>query len=316
MARDPFPIMIGIRSAPPSFRWANAPARVTERPTEHGEAPTVPDERADQPGAAGPGEPDARPSHEVALLRRLASGRGSLPVLPRVATVAMKLASDPDAPFDELDGLLRGDPPLAARLISVANSVAYRRGPSITNTRAAIGRLGLVRTRDLLFQTVYAASSMGVQRHQREVQASVARSVRCAAVAELLVTRLAIPAEGAYLTGLLHDIGETRVYRLLESVDLPSRDDAAPLVARYHERAGRELAIAWQLPDGIAAACGAHHDVTLPGPHERLAHATDVVVDHLGSHDVTDMAAALGVGVDEAEDIQRAAIEAVRVAGR
>jgi len=223
----------------------------------------------------------------------------------------MRLASDPDAAFDELDALLRSDPPLAARLMSVANSVGFRRGAAVTNTRAAIGRLGLVRTRDLLFQAVHASSSVGLKRHQAEVQASVRRSVRCAAVAEVAGRHLQLSVDGAYLVGLLHDIGETRIYRLLESIDVPSPEVAADLVARYHEHAGRELATAWQLPDAIIAACGRHHEATADTLSARLAHATDLVVDAFEAGDAVELARCLGATPEAADALLRDAADAI-----
>jgi hypothetical protein len=63
-----------------------------------------------------------------------------------------------------------------------------------------------------------------------------------------------------YLCGLLHDIGEARIYRILanykDTIETPVLED---LVKRHHRRAGAELAIAWGLPEPIIETC-AHHD--------------------------------------------------------
>lgn len=313
MARSQIQLGTAPASSGSSFRWAKesspssspgdllaAPLR--QRDTWLGRAP------------AEEGKSDLA-AHELELQRRIATGRGSLPVLPRAASVAMRLASDPDAPFDELDGLLRRDPPLAARLLSVANTASFRRGAAITTTRSAIGRLGLTRTRDLLFQAVYASSSAGLSRYQGEVAMSVQRSVRCATIAELVSRHLSLRIEGAYLIGLLHDIGESRIYRLLESVEVPSDDEATRLVARYHELAGRELAVAWQLPETIASACGAHHDGAAAEVGVRLAFATDVVVCALGAPDTAELEHALGLAPADARELQQAAADEIRQAG-
>jgi hypothetical protein len=75
---------------------------------------------------------------EERLLQQLKSGRTALPVLPHVATLALRLASDQDASIVELAHLVDGDPPIAARFLSVANSVAYYRGWAAASTQAAI----------------------------------------------------------------------------------------------------------------------------------------------------------------------------------
>jgi hypothetical protein len=85
--------------------------------------------------------------------------------------------------------------------------VAYYRGWAASNTQAAIMRLGLAATRDLLFQVVYAAQGPA---HQAEAQAaprSVVAGIACRNVCRELSTHY----EYDYMCGLLHDIGEARV---------------------------------------------------------------------------------------------------------
>jgi hypothetical protein len=65
----------------------------------------------------------AMPELERELVRRLKTGRAALPVLPAVAQSAIRLANDPDARITELALPVDTDPPIAARFMSVANSV-------------------------------------------------------------------------------------------------------------------------------------------------------------------------------------------------
>jgi len=72
----------------------------------------------------------ARPTPEMTetereLVKRLRTGRAALPVLPQVAEAALRLANDPDARIHDLAELVDTDPPIAARFMSLANSVAY-----------------------------------------------------------------------------------------------------------------------------------------------------------------------------------------------
>jgi putative nucleotidyltransferase with HDIG domain len=241
------------------------------------------------PVAAHGEEREPQSELERELLRRLKSGRAALPVLPQVAALALRLASDPDARLHQLAELVDTDPPIAARFLSVANSALYFRGSTTATTQAAIVRLGLASTRDLLFQVVYGASSNGLKRHQSAVQQSFQRSVRCAIAARLAAQELGQTSSYDYMLGLLHDIGEARVYRILADIAGPQpASEVQKLVHRYHSAAGAEVAMAWRLPTEIVDACAAHHDpAAATAPHVRLAMLSDALVDGLPSGDTT-----------------------------
>jgi len=219
---------------------------------------------------------------EGELLKRLENGRSGLPVLPQVATLALRLASDRNANVAELARLIETDPPIAARFLSISNSAIYWRGFTIGSTQAAIVRLGLARTRDLLFQVVYSNTATGLKRFQSEVRASFERSVRCAVATRIASRALSCQSDLDYMCGLLHDIGEARVLRILD--ELPAagnqREEVARLVEQYHCRAGAEIAMAWHLPPEIVDACAAHHDASaLDSVTVRLVMIADRLVD-------------------------------------
>jgi HD-like signal output (HDOD) protein len=198
---------------------------------------------------------------EARLVRELDGGRAALPILPHVAAQAIRFANDPNSDLRKLAELVEADPPIAARLLAVANSVIYTRAVRVSSTRLAIIRLGLEGTRDLLFQVVYASSTHGLPRYQDLVAKSFRRSVMCGIAARIVSDKMRYRFEYDYLCGLLHDIGEARIYRILanykEAIDTPILED---LVQRYHRRAGSELAIAWGLPEPIIETCAHHHD--------------------------------------------------------
>jgi putative nucleotidyltransferase with HDIG domain len=158
--------------------------------------------------------------------------------------------------------LVDRDPPLAARLVATASSVIYSRGVRVTSTQAALVRIGLATARDLLLQAAYERSTTDLTVYQAEVARSFEHSVKTAIAARLVARELRVPHEDAYLFGLLHDIGEARVYRILAK--LPgaphSRALVQDLVMRHHAQAGADVAKAWNLPAAIADVCTHHHD--------------------------------------------------------
>jgi putative nucleotidyltransferase with HDIG domain len=230
--------------------------------------------------AAISSEDPSLPELERELVRRLKTGRAALPVLPAVARSAIRLANDPDARITDLASLVDTDPPIAARFMSVANSVIYFRGWVTSSTQSAIVRLGLASTRDLLFQVVYASTSGGLTKYQSAVQASFRRSVMAAHAARVISRELSIGNEYDYMAGLLHDIGESRILRILDGLKLPATPElVGELVRKYHESAGAEVAMAWKLPTEIVDACAAHHDPSAAAnPHVRLVMIADCVV--------------------------------------
>lgn len=221
---------------------------------------------------------------ELSLIERLSGGRAALPVLPSVAQMALDLVNDPEAHVGEFARLVEKDPPIAARFLSVANSALYSRGRKVTSLEEAVMRLGLYGCRDLLMQVVYASTLSGLRRYQAEVQRSFERSVLSGLLCRAAAAELNIRSKEAYLCGLLHDIGESRTYRILS--ELPDKGDdgeVKQLVHRYHERAGEELAKAWKLPEEIQEVCRDHHAEPELGVEltegSRLVRIADLLID-------------------------------------
>jgi HD-like signal output (HDOD) protein len=171
---------------------------------------------------------------------------------------------------------------LAARFLGAASAPDVSRSEPLTTIRAAVSELGLLRARDLLDQIGYAAASGMPTRHADEIEASFRRSVRCAQAAQAIALRIGACADGAYLIGLLHDLGEARVLRALgECTEAPPGPrELRRLVGRWHEPAGAQLASSWRLPAAVVATCTRHHgDPEGASPEQLLAMASDAVVD-------------------------------------
>ena len=261
---------------------------------------------ADQPSAA-----------EAALVQTLEGGRAALPLLPHVAIQALELANNRDASVREFAELIMKDPTIAARFIATANSALYSRGQTIRSVNDAVARIGLGAARDLVFQVVYANTVTGLKKFQEEVEASFQRSVLCGVICRVAAPLLRLNVADAYLCGLLHDIGESRVYRILsEGKTPPSREEVDALVHKYHPRAGAELAIRWALPDEIVQVCRRHEERGTPSSDQlRVVRVADLVVRHVKEQSERpelpeDVLAELAVSVEQARTIIGRSIEA------
>jgi HD-like signal output (HDOD) protein len=254
---------------------------------------------------------------EAALVQTLEGGRAALPLLPDVATRALELANNRDASVREFSELIMKDPPIAARFIATANSALYSRGQTIRSVNDAVARIGLGASRDLVFQVVYASTVMGLKQFQAEVEASFQRSVLCGVICRVAAPLLRLNVADAYLCGLLHDIGESRIYRILsEGKVMPSPEEVASLVQKYHPRAGAELAMRWALPDEIVQVCRRHEERGAPPSDQlRLVRVADLVAAPVKDQsDTPELPPAaleeLGVTIEQARTIIGRSIEA------
>jgi HD-like signal output (HDOD) protein len=264
-----------------------------------------------------PAPPSQATPAEAALVQTLEGGRAALPLLPHVASQALVLANDPESGVREFADLIMKDPPIAARFIATANSALYSRGQTIRTVTDAVARLGLGASRDLVFQVVYANTVTGLKAFQTEVEQSFQRSVLCGLICRLAGPFLKLHVAEAYLCGLLHDIGEARVYRILsESKVQPAPEEVAGLVRKYHPRAGAELAMRWALPDEIVQVCRRHEEKGPPSSDQlRVVRVADLVVPHVQEQsEHPELSSAeldeLGLSIEQARAIIGRGIEA------
>ncbi len=220
---------------------------------------------------------------ETALRTQVLSRNADLPVLPATAMEALRLVRDPRMRTDELLAVVEQDPPLAARILAVANSTYYARGNAIRSLRQAVVRLGLHTLRDVIYMAIYASTLFDAPGLVDVVRETFEHSVIVARFAQRLAPHLGFDDETAFLAGLLHDVGKARCCKVLAKLPQAkgkSREELMPLIDSLHEKAGAALARAWNLPDEVAQACESHHEPrnafgTLICAADAVAHALD-----------------------------------------
>lgn len=139
---------------------------------------------------------------------------GGLPVLPTSVSLLLRLRealAAPDCHVDLAVRLIGAEPVLAARVVAVANSVAYNPfGREIADLPTAVSRLG--------FATLHSLSMAHIARQLAGVKLSPAaqaiadqlwlHSAQVAALARLIARRVTgVDAETAMFAGLVHEIG-------------------------------------------------------------------------------------------------------------
>ena len=196
-----------------------------------------------------------------------------MPAMPQVILRFFNAAGGDVASADTLAELVLQDPALSARVLTVANSAAFRRGAEMRSIKQSLMVLGtsLVRT---------IASCSLVQSAFRRVPGSEARELAGFWHHSLLVAELARgvaaelgaraeEVEEAYLAGLLHDVGQLLLLGGLgdaygailgraESEEGLSELEHAVLDTD-HGAVGAWLVDQWELPSLMADAILFHH---------------------------------------------------------
>lgn len=202
------------------------------------------------------------PRVEIAA-RHVLRPNAKYPVLSENIAEVMKLANHPEAAFRDVDAVVRRDPVLAARVLSVANSPLYRPPAPITSLRMAMIRLGWSHLREILMQAV-AESHIFRHGPRRELVAARLHSVAVAHVHRHLAHLGGFDGEHAFACGLLHDLGRPMGYAALAEPGAPmltpaERDSAVDAV---HTIVGARVAQTWNLPDVVARVCRGHHETS------------------------------------------------------
>jgi HD-like signal output (HDOD) protein len=196
---------------------------------------------------------------EAKLVRQLNEGHAPLPVIPAVATAALQMAQKANVNISSLATLVEQDPLLAARFLAVANSALFYRGFRTVSVRDAVMRMGLSESRDILGNI---ANSSALTQYNEVLSLLSERATLAGKLAFEACKELPLPYEPAYLCGLLHNLGEARVLRILAALPAPPEglSGVLGLVEKYHTQAGAQLAEKWNLHSDIVQACALHHD--------------------------------------------------------
>jgi putative nucleotidyltransferase with HDIG domain len=214
---------------------------------------------------AAPTEADLRAARSVAA--KLADFEGLKP-FPAVVQRLVEHVSTPDFKMDRVRELIESDPALAARIMRVANSAAYRAYEACTSIGRAVMRIGTTGVVNLAMGM--AAMGMfedlgGVGRKVRD------HSAGTAAVARELAFRLAPSnvSSTLFLAGLLHDIGKLLMIQSKdpEYLDLVSKEPSANAwhvheqerLGFDHGQLGGHVLRVWNLPHPIPQIVAAHH---------------------------------------------------------
>jgi putative nucleotidyltransferase with HDIG domain len=237
---------------------------------------------------------------EKAVLDQVNADRIALPAMPKIAARAFLLLRKRDFSMAEVAAVIETDPVVAARLVHLANSVAFATLSRLASVQACVTRLG---ARELSFFLMETAAKQLVECHDPRI-AQICdgvweHSLAVAILSHDLVEALpGLDAEAAYLAGLLHDIGRPVVAEMLLDAEgrlLGKRVDRwimpskwLGIIVRCERTVGMAVTRAWTLPDSVsdAVAMCDQYDAGRPFRLANVVRLANALAEATG-HDLT-----------------------------
>jgi putative nucleotidyltransferase with HDIG domain len=201
----------------------------------------------------------------VELLARIEGGNLELPLLPNIVWEVMELTAADDVDARKLSELIHRDQALASHILRVANSPAYMPRMPIVSLHQAVSRLGTSVLGEIAFAVSLQSRVFDVQGYEHEIQALWGHAVGAGAYAKEIARMRRSNVEGAFLCGLLHDIGKPVLLQTLVDLQRQTGCTMEPpaisaIMEAYHTQVGSLIATKWTLPPHVTESITYHHD--------------------------------------------------------
>jgi HD-like signal output (HDOD) protein len=227
-------------------------------------------------------------ANALAFLQKLATevskGTIDLPCFPDVVIRISHALADPKATSDKVVTIVGAEPRLAARILQTANSAAFNSsGKPLTDLRSAITRLGQQMVQSTAMS--YAMQHMKNEASLRSIAEPLTelwnKSIAVASICRLVAARTKVPADEAFLTGLLHGIGKLYIMaRAVSATDgLGGTRSWMELISGWQAPIGKAVLQSWGFAEEMYDAVGDQDDIDRRWKHQ--ATLVDVLIASL-----------------------------------
>jgi len=206
------------------------------------------------------------------LSQRAMGALGKLPPFSPILNKLLASLAGEDVSFSKLGDLIEKDTVLAGNIIHLVNSALYARRATITSVRHALALLGMDKVRNTLL-------GMSISRMWSQVKTpagwSMVRFNRHSAAVAILSDQIASRAqaeypEGAFVGGLLHDLGRllialglpeefSHLVKLHEQSERSWTECELELLGFTHAELSAEALEKWKFPPEVQLAVRDHH---------------------------------------------------------
>lgn len=220
-----------------------------------------------------------------ALVRR---GDVHLPAVPGITFRLQEVLRDErGADAHQVAEVVASEPAIATSMLRLANSVAFGGLRPVLELHEAVARVGL-RQVESLATTI---ATRGAFRSSDPARSARLEQLWAMAVTAAVTCREVpygeVDPEVAYLSGLLHDIGQPLVLKLLDTCESRLVDPIAPaavegLLDELHVELGHRLLMNWRIPEPVCQVTQRHHGTVVPEDVLLVrVQAADAIAHHL-----------------------------------
>ncbi len=216
--------------------------------------------------------------------------RSQIASIRNVVSGLISIINDPESTSKDLQDIIELDPPLAARVLKVANSAYYSPRSTISGVEEAIIWIGFDALKELaLNQTICRIFGSGRSVGRYSKASLWKHSVAVAVFCKMIYRReFGEKGEDAYVAGLLHEIGIIIEDQFLnksfneiinktenEGIDfIDAEDEVLPF---NHSDIGMAVAAQWKFPQELVMAIGCHHTPeNAPGQFSKIVSTLSV----------------------------------------
>jgi HD-like signal output (HDOD) protein len=255
--------------------------------SEPGAPPTYRSGTQSVPAGGAASTPEERAA-ALAFLQKLASevseGSIDLPCFPEVVIRISTALADPKTTSDHVVTIVGAEPRLAARILQTANSAAFNAsGKPLTELRSAITRLGHRMVHGTAMS--YAMQQMKNEASLRSIVQPMtqlwSKSIAVASICRIVARRTKVNADEAFLTGLLHGIGNLYIMAraATQATGLGNENSWLDLLVGWQASIGKAVLESWGFAEEMCDAVGEQADHERRWKHE--AALSDVLIASL-----------------------------------
>ncbi|MCZ6599132.1 MAG: HDOD domain-containing protein [Planctomycetota bacterium] len=214
---------------------------------------------------------------QVPPLKDSSAARIRIPSLPQVVTRVTELMSRDTVELEDLTAIVEEDPPLATRVLQIANSVAFGQRSQILDIRRAAIVIGAQELQNIVMQVAIIRNFEHIQQRGYDLESLWRHSILTARVCRELANNIQDPrvritlAPGDFFTlGLLHDLGKVVLLdnfgeRYMDVVEDAKQKEHVleqseqEILGFDHAAVGGRVTADWGLPQPLVQAIEQHH---------------------------------------------------------